>query len=689
MFLANFSCDAPLVVNATSTASNQGETVYNWDFGNGAISSKINPDAVTYSDKGNYAIKLTTQLGANCSDVKIKNVQVGAFDPLITMYYGIISKENIIQTNQVVPIGIVHFKNNTNDTLKYKWTINGVDYVNTNPRVVFCSQGEYQVALTVGTDLACPSTATKVLRVANSNNSFISIFQNDQLVLDTANTGSIEFRSPYIGAENKWNFHGKTLFGDKVSFDTCVPGAYTIELISAFDKDCVDTLRRNFIVSESNDSSIVIRQDGITYLADKVEICDGTMTFATKSPLFSNAVWTIGGKTYLGSTVTAVICKPENLPIKVEGFFYNNCKIKSSRSIKVNLCANDESFKLARIIQGQELEVFDNDTICVGNEYYVEPKHKDHFINWTFEVLKRGGVDFVTPKKGDNLLGMITKKTNGCIDTITKKVFGVNVIADFSLKNAQFNCVFPLETDFYNKSQNATAFQWRVQYISSGDTIVDSIFAKIKSPHLSAHFPYHEIDKYRHWIDTTKLIITLDATSSYGCGDKKRLDVIKRMPLARFTPSIKWGCAPLSVDFESQDEPGFDFIDSVFILNPYTSKIDTALRRRYNEIVSLYWDFGDGTPIIHTDSAELSTFLSDVKKCYTTSIGSSGYILSEIARYEREQKGYGVLFYISQLLKNIDIDAYKVFKECWKNQKHLSSRMQNHIYTKPEFIILN
>lgn len=681
----NFSCTPSLFVNPTPTHQNNQATTYLWNFGNSGISSEENPNAIEYARNGEYTLSLTSRLGENCFETESLQIHVGEYPATYSIFYGLATDDQEIISGQTAPKGLYIFRNTSNDTLNYVWNINGTTYENTNPSLVFCEEGTYTFSLTVGTELSCPNTVNGSINVSNSATTQIRISQGGNVVLTEAETGSIRFDSPYLGVQNNWSFNGEEKVGNYANYTMCEEGTFLIELNTSFNNECSDQLTREVTIVNSNDTTILLVQNGETVEGETAIICDGDVTLLGDSPFSRMSSWHFSNELIIDNMLDLTICEAGSYSVELDGSFTNGCEFHSSKNFEVRNCVLNEGFHLYQEINdnGDVVEIFDNDTICLNEQYYVEPDLPDHFIRWTFPTTTLATFDFFEPRAGFNTLGMITEKANGCIDTVKKTIYAAEVKADFALKDASFACPFPFETDFYNKSKFAHWYSWNVKYIVQKDTLVDSTFATQPTPHFIANFPYRELDSMRHTIDTTNILITLEASSMYGCNDYKTIVVSKHMPLARFIPSITWGCAPLTVNFESLDEPGFDFLDSTPVFNPRLNRTDTIMRRRYNEITSLYWDYGDGT-VEHITGSELLSRVTNLMNRIKSAPWITPVILDNIEKYEREQSGYGIIHFTNEYFKRVlDPNAYTDFKAIWKDVKPHSNRIQEHIYQSP------
>ena len=74
----NASYCGPSVINFNGNQINNdsGNIHWEWDFGNGNISSQQNPPAQSYSDSGNYHVQLTASYNEGCADTAVTNISI-------------------------------------------------------------------------------------------------------------------------------------------------------------------------------------------------------------------------------------------------------------------------------------------------------------------------------------------------------------------------------------------------------------------------------------------------------------------------------------------------------------------------------------------------------------------------------------------------------------------------------------
>lgn len=158
------SCEAPLTVNFTNLTEGDGLT-FDWDFGNGEASFETSPNAVTYTEEGDYEVLLTVTDENGCASSTTRRISVGLptadFEMPDTVCLG-------------QPIQLV----NNSSPGTYRWEF-GPDAepqsVSTEvaPEVTFTAEGDVQVRLVVTSPNGeCVNDISKDIFVQDVNASF-------------------------------------------------------------------------------------------------------------------------------------------------------------------------------------------------------------------------------------------------------------------------------------------------------------------------------------------------------------------------------------------------------------------------------------------------------------------------------------------------------------------------------------
>lgn len=155
---ANFNSSLACVNRPISfNDSSQGNPVsWNWDFGDGGISSSQNPTH-TYSSSGSFSVRLIISNAQGCSDTLTNSIFVN------TVPVPNFTADSVCFGN------ITNFRNlstNSQPITTYYWDFgDGNSSFSTNPSYVYSSPGTYSVTLTVTNNGGCDSSITKLVVV--------------------------------------------------------------------------------------------------------------------------------------------------------------------------------------------------------------------------------------------------------------------------------------------------------------------------------------------------------------------------------------------------------------------------------------------------------------------------------------------------------------------------------------------
>ena len=151
----------PLEVNFTNTSTVQGNTVYNWDLGDGTGSSSNSLVNIIYEAANCYDITLTVTSDGICTSTLTQNNMICVHEvPVAAFDYG---------PQQVFSDGpTVQFNNQSTPHLYSAWSFgDGGTSSAENPEHEFPlgEIGNYTVELTVTTDFGCSDTVTHIIVV--------------------------------------------------------------------------------------------------------------------------------------------------------------------------------------------------------------------------------------------------------------------------------------------------------------------------------------------------------------------------------------------------------------------------------------------------------------------------------------------------------------------------------------------
>ncbi|MBA2349282.1 MAG: PKD domain-containing protein, partial [Solirubrobacterales bacterium] len=120
---------------------------WNWDFGDGSVSTIQNPSHV-YAATGTFTVCLVVETTSGCSDTICQNVtvQVSAI-------------ANFTTTNACINAPVIFNNTSTPSGINFSWNFgNGVTSTLINPSITYSTAGTYNVMLIAGTGTGCPDT---------------------------------------------------------------------------------------------------------------------------------------------------------------------------------------------------------------------------------------------------------------------------------------------------------------------------------------------------------------------------------------------------------------------------------------------------------------------------------------------------------------------------------------------------
>ena len=148
-----FGC-VPLVVGFSNASQNAN--YYNWDYGDGNVSSLIS-GFHTYTIAGNYVATLVVEDLNGCTDSSSVN---------ITVYPEPVADFTYVNSDPCYPPVTVDFTNTSIGATNYTWDLgSGAPVFVTNPSKIYNSGGNYNIELIASNAYGCDDTAQTILNV--------------------------------------------------------------------------------------------------------------------------------------------------------------------------------------------------------------------------------------------------------------------------------------------------------------------------------------------------------------------------------------------------------------------------------------------------------------------------------------------------------------------------------------------
>lgn len=167
-------------VNTSSNASS-----FIWDFGNGTISTDVNPTAY-YTTNGTYTVTLTAIEGAT-NDQTTQSITVNVVEKPVADFTS--------SSPAILPNATVYFTNNSTNSSSLFWDFgDGNTSTDTNPWNDYVNEGTYNVTLTASNGICTDSILIQMVEVldvtgiSEANNMLIELYPNP-----TANNVTVNF----------------------------------------------------------------------------------------------------------------------------------------------------------------------------------------------------------------------------------------------------------------------------------------------------------------------------------------------------------------------------------------------------------------------------------------------------------------------------------------------------------------
>ncbi|MGI8581538.1 MAG: PKD domain-containing protein [Chitinophagaceae bacterium] len=274
----------PLPVQFTdqSIAGSGSINKWEWDFGDGNLSSIQNPPH-TYPDAGNFnvALRVTNTFGCVTTNTKPQYIQIGN---------GVKADFTYSALNSCAVPFTVNFTNASTGTgiLIYQWDFgDGAGSALINPTHIYTKVGAYTVRLIIFNATGCTDTITKVNAITVGN--LKADFSSPAIICEGTPLSFNNISTP-IPANAMWDFGDGTnsnIIHPTKTYNT--PGNFTIKMVTGFGA-CADSVSK---------SITVLPKPVISFLADKTGSCTAPLTVNFTSTVTSANIynWDFGDGT--------------------------------------------------------------------------------------------------------------------------------------------------------------------------------------------------------------------------------------------------------------------------------------------------------------------------------------------------------------------------------------------------------
>ncbi len=543
------TCSVPSTVNFTNTSTGSMPMTYQWDFGDGTVSTVISPSH-TYTTAGNYTVRLVVINSTGCTDTltKIKAITVGGAKADFTT-------PSVICQNTPFTI------NNTSSSIpaNVTWSFgDGTSSTVINPTKTYSTTGKFIIKMVAGFG-ACSDSVSKS----------ITVLSKPVISFTVDKTGScrppltVNFTSTVSGGNlYSWDFGDGTNSNQQNPSHTYnLYGVYDIKLVATNASGCKDSLIKP--------AYIKVQTPKVTIPGLPAKDCAPfTFTFNANvnavDPV-TNYLWNFGDGT------TSTLANPTHT--FTTGIY----------TISVIVTTAGGCSDTATVVNG----------IYAGNKlklnFSATPRDICAHLPVVFSDLTTGGI----ADKWLWLFGDGTSSTqqnpshpyqdtgyftvtlivwnNGCPDTL-KFVDYIHISPPIAIFEITGDCSAPKQRTFIDHSIGADTWQW---------DFGDGTTSTLQNP------PLHT------YVDTGTYKVSLTVTNfKTGCSYTQTQNVIIAIEKADFTASDTAICVGSAVDFR-------------------TKKMNAA------NINAYHWKFGDGTEAF--DSTAINHVYSKAGK-YTVTL---------------------------------------------------------------------
>ncbi|MBX2905587.1 MAG: PKD domain-containing protein [Taibaiella sp.] len=499
-----------------------------WDFGDFQTFSKKDTIRRAFTLPGNFTVTLTPCYHGCCSDTFIRRDYVLIDSPGVTMYY---------QFNCPIDRQVLFFDSSLgNDSTIWSFGDGDTSYVRYPPHT-YDSAGTYPIELiAISKVTGCVDRRRDTIYVADPKPYFNAVTDTQICEEDTVSflvhdTTGARLSYSWITGDTVTPFFDQTGY----SYIYKYPGRYTVQVVTWDDNDCHDTATRvNYVTLGKpiagfapaapvgcvpltmNFTDTTRNVIGLTTTSYAWQFGDGD-TITTTSPSVSH-IYTAAG-TY---TVTEVVTNN------------NNCSDTTTRVIVVKKA--EPSFLVS------------NGNPCIGTVVdfdNISPALVT--VSWAFGD---GATSTVTSPShayadtGHYDVVLTITDTNTCTASAMYTIVVGKPIASFTVSDTVSVCL-PYLAQFYNHTIGGATYEWN---FGDGHT------ALVPSP-------------TNNYTVGGVYIVTLTATSAYGCSDTTTGHVRVYGYPGSFTYTPLSGCSPLTVHFSSAltnvPNISWDFADGV------------------------------------------------------------------------------------------------------------------------------
>ncbi len=522
---SNSGCK-PLNVSFTNTSTSYfNNPNYQWSFGDNTFSNLKNPPQKTYTQAGNYTIKLLV------SDSCGKD----SFSKTITVYD--LPKAIFSGDTSGCTFDSLRFVNNSTNSNQFTWNMGNNVTINTNNlndlKYAYSNYGTYTIRLIAGTSNGCKDTSYQNIRIKPGALADFSINKK----YDCAPATFKITNNSLLANAYKWYSNGNLISQNKDISDILLnndSSVIRLKLVVTSASSCQnDSMEKSFFTALNPIAEILNKDSGCgplsVSLVNNSQNISTSQWFNSKQTIFSTLK--NPNFTFVGSNKQDSL---HHIKLKVKNWL--GCSDSASTQIKV-FAKPSANFDLDKIEGCGPLNInFTNYSLTNNHLNFSSLSHVWSFNNNTAPTTNLNAT-FIESSSVDSIhfIKLNVVSVNGCKDSIIKSitVFPKPVVAFDIEKDA---ACYELKTNLFNKTKaqgsannNLSTYKWILengQTANSSDYITDF--------------------KSSIYNDTT-YSIKLISTSEFGCIDSLTKNVtVYSKPKAVFNFNQNSGCTPFS-----------------------------------------------------------------------------------------------------------------------------------------------
>jgi choice-of-anchor A domain-containing protein len=259
------------VTYISSSTIQSGSMNYLWNFGNGSVSTLINP-LVSYSNTGNYHVLLIVTSDFGCVDSISKNVTVDSSVYVDNTPCNLKADFDLNELNQCVLTNRYVFTDKTtggSGTLIYKWDFNDGTYSSDHsPTHVYSTYSDHDLSLSVWDSKGCYSGKMVQITVGSVPKASFDVFYNtaDGKGTTFVSTSSI----PSGNLTYNWDLGNGTTSNAVNPTVNYNAGTYSVKLIAQGIGTCKDSVTKIITIASNPASGFTYNRAGCSTGAEEI-----------------------------------------------------------------------------------------------------------------------------------------------------------------------------------------------------------------------------------------------------------------------------------------------------------------------------------------------------------------------------------------------------------------------------------